>query len=574
MDLEEYVRLGKECGLEGKELLDFAVTQRDSALLAKRTEADSAREERRLNREAEQMKLEEITKQKELDLKISESKPDNGAPVGGFTSKIPCMPAFRADTDELDAYIERFERHAILSKWPGECWAAALGNLLTGPALDVYASMRAQDASDYNLLKRMLLRHFALTSEGNWKRFRDAKKRRDESYYQYAARLTSYVTRSIELSGNAATFDALLDLLVREHIYETCDCSLSTFLRERSPENVSELVVLAEKYSIAHVSSAKDQSRHARGKEKAHQAQSEKSTGSVRDKQLCFVCGKAGHFAWKCPDRKGGPLKPAARGRTDSRKPPVNACIVGVCPEGTASDIKHSVDPEVETAKLACGHEIPMLYAGCTMGTQMPECVGELYGKKVVALRDTGCSSVVVRSELVSGAQFTGETQMCLLIDGTIRKVPVAEIQVCSPYFTGKVRALCMDNPLYDLIIGNIPGAKVPGNVQLRMDAPVIEDGHAKSEEGVPLLEDCLDDVTRVPVDGVEPSTSTAGETQTPLVNEETPDVKRESGDVIHDLADDPDDVDESNQGDSRRDVDDRTCSAWSKCRDERDEEA
>ena len=74
MDLEVYIRLGKECGLNGKDLLDFASAERDRELKAKRSEEDLAREERRLKREDEQRRLEELTKQKELDLKINESK--------------------------------------------------------------------------------------------------------------------------------------------------------------------------------------------------------------------------------------------------------------------------------------------------------------------------------------------------------------------------------------------------------------------------------------------------------------------------------------------------------------------
>ena len=70
------------------------------------------------------------------------------------------MPVFIADSDELDAYILRFKRHATLQKWPPEYWACALGNLLTGRALDVYTRMSAEDASDYATLKAMqLLQH-------------------------------------------------------------------------------------------------------------------------------------------------------------------------------------------------------------------------------------------------------------------------------------------------------------------------------------------------------------------------------------------------------------------------------
>ena len=76
--------------------------------------------------------------------------------------------------------------------------------------------------------------------------------------------------------------------------------------------------------------------------------------------------------------------------------------------------------------------------------------------KGVTVLPDTGCSSAVVRKELVKNEQLTGKIQT--LIDRTVRSVPVADIVVDSPYFKGRTEALCMSKPIYDLILGNIPG--------------------------------------------------------------------------------------------------------------------
>jgi len=47
---------------------------------------------------------------------------------------------------------------------------------------------------------------------------------------------------------------------------------------------------------------------------------------------------------------------------------------------------------------------------------------------------------------------------VCVLIDGTIRRVPVAAIEVDTPFIKGQNRAVCMRNPLYDLIIGHVSG--------------------------------------------------------------------------------------------------------------------
>jgi len=78
----------------------------------------------------------------------------------------------------------------------------------------------------------------------------------------------------------------------------------------------------------------------------------------------------------------------------------------------------------------------------------------------VSVLRDTGCSTVVVRESLVPSEMLTGEKRMCVLIDGIVGRTPVALIEIDTPYFTGSVKAICMKNPLYDIIVGNVDGAK------------------------------------------------------------------------------------------------------------------
>jgi len=96
----------------------------------------------------------------------------------------------------------------------------------------------------------------------------------------------------------------------------------------------------------------------------------------------------------------------------------------------------------------------------------MPVADGLLENKPVQALRDTGCSAVIVRRSLVSETKLTGQEARCVLIDGTIRRAPVAQVFIDKPYFTGTTTAVCMEKPLYDVIVGNIPGATNPTLVQ------------------------------------------------------------------------------------------------------------
>ena len=48
------------------------------------------------------------------------------------------------------------------------------------------------------------------------------------------------------------------------------------------------------------------------------------------------------------------------------------------------------------------------------------------------------------------------------LINESKLKYPVARISVECPFFNGTTEALCMEDTLYDLVIGNIDGLKLP----------------------------------------------------------------------------------------------------------------
>ena len=111
----------------------------------------------------------------------------------------------------------------------------------------------------------------------------------------------------------------------------------------------------------------------------------------------------------------------------------------------------------------------------------MPTAPGTDDGQKVVVLRDTGCTGLVVRRNLVSQDQLIGKESTVTLIDETTRRHPLAVINVDCPFFKGQTEALCMDDTLYDLVIGNIDGYMLPDMSQFSVD--VITRVQAKQEE-------------------------------------------------------------------------------------------
>ena len=90
----------------------------------------------------------------------------------------------------------------------------------------------------------------------------------------------------------------------------------------------------------------------------------------------------------------------------------------------------------------------------------LPVLSGKVRNKKVEVLRDTGCSRVIIRRKLVDETDFTGEMEHIMTVDRTLKRAPMAKVEVDTPFYVGTVEALCLLDLLFDSIIGNVLGAR------------------------------------------------------------------------------------------------------------------
>ena len=91
------------------------------------------------------------------------------------------VPSFIDEKDELDSYLLRFEHYAKNASWEKDTWAIKLSALLTGRAMDVYTRMSDADATDYDKLKKALLKRYNYTEDGYRKRLREATPETEET---------------------------------------------------------------------------------------------------------------------------------------------------------------------------------------------------------------------------------------------------------------------------------------------------------------------------------------------------------------------------------------------------------
>ena len=403
--------------------------------------------------------------------------------------------------------------------------------LLKGRALNVYDRLSTEDAADYDKLKDALLKNFDMTERGFRKKFRYSRPERSETFIQFSSRLCSYLNKWLTMAKVEKSFEAVCDFMTRDQFLEACSRELFVHLKPKAFENLDAMAKKADLFAEARggVFSCVNKGQRDNNKGAAQSKPESKPSGKPEIK--CGICGK-GHLTIRCyknPDRKQAYSAEVASGSSGSKGS--NSEYGSENEQGTQIKSEESESSrgrgytrgrgrgyfrgrgKTDGAPRGGGHQmsfcktevnresddgIERIYQSkidSSLNTDskvkegvcyllksiLPTAEGTVNSRKVEVLRDTGCTCCTVKRSLVSDDQSIGKESYVTLIDETTQKYPLAVIYVDCPFFTGKTEALCMEDTLYDLVIGNIDGSKLPD--MSHFSAAAVTRSQAKQSE-------------------------------------------------------------------------------------------
>ncbi|XP_072143700.1 uncharacterized protein [Dermacentor andersoni] len=473
MDLEKITAIGLQIGLSGAELRRWIEAEQAKQRDERAAEREAAKEAAELARLADERQREIL----QLKLQLQEGARNVPAaaseiltaPSTSSSSLNPqkLLPLFDEKRDDLHAYIQRFERIATGQDWPQEKWALALSMCLTGEALTVIGRMTATDSLDYPKVKKALLQRFQFTAQGYQEKFRKARAVEGETGRQLAARISAYFDHWIEMANVPKTYEGLRDNMISEQFLRCCEPKLVIFLKEREGKSLDELASLTDRFL-----EAQNWTNLGKGPDNTKDSGGKNIEAPRKPQLMCTLCHRFGHLAPDCrapPKRmlkcelcdRTGHTAENCRTRYGDNKPS-SACAFTESRQVRTRPVKESKHPGKKTRQSSDSEDKNPGTAVTFLIDGMPVVEGRLLGRSVRVLRDTGCNTAIVKRELVPEMYMTGRTNNVVLLDGSTSYLPEAVVQVNTPYFSGKLTVTCMDEPLYDLVLGNLPGVRGP----------------------------------------------------------------------------------------------------------------
>ncbi|GFX18314.1 retrovirus-related Pol polyprotein from transposon opus [Trichonephila clavipes] len=299
---------------------------------------------------------------------------------------------------------------------------------------NLLVNLGEEELKDYESLKQVVLKEYEPSPKICLENFRKAKRNSDETFSQFASRLTSMWLYYCKLR-EANDFESVNQLIVADKMFEMLDSETATHIGVLQGEEWYKPRDLGKQCDIFYASKGKsyDEPERAKwndsekrsfngswgkqpfGEKKSDNFSSRKNfdKGQVTEikKFACFTCGSDKHFKRDCPKNK----------EVDNKRLNVNK----VSTEGT-----ELVDGTVTARVDLLGKVIPRGAIEDKLSKLVKTSIS-VDGKLVHALLDSGTEITVIKKDLVPGISVEGASTIYLKgIFGPAVKCPLVYVPI------------------------------------------------------------------------------------------------------------------------------------------------
>ncbi|KYO23616.1 hypothetical protein Y1Q_0002256 [Alligator mississippiensis] len=158
------------------------------------------------------------------------------------------MPKMTKD-DDPEAYIEAFERHALMTRLDKRYWASQLGALVVGKAQAAYQALSRDDAQDYEHMKEAILYRLEINPEHYRRQFWAKKGPEDKRPRVLLQLLRDLLDKWVSPAGQDR--EALADQIVLEQFQNDLEERTQRWVQQHTPRTCEEALKLAEAFTAS-----------------------------------------------------------------------------------------------------------------------------------------------------------------------------------------------------------------------------------------------------------------------------------------------------------------------------------
>ncbi|XP_055862849.1 uncharacterized protein LOC106056191 isoform X1 [Biomphalaria glabrata] len=409
--------------------MDKEIEKEKLAISKEKLVTDKEIEKEKLAMEKERLAIEkeklEIKKGKAKDEGTGKKNDVSGNKLAKYKGTM-----FDENKIDIDIFLKKFEIEMKELAFPEDKWTFLLSKSFAAEV----PSKICMNQNNYQIVKEQLLRTFGKTEAFYRQQYVNCTIETNEDPQTFLDKMNSYFDNWTESSKIEKTFDGLkVFLMLDKVIYESQD-ELKIFLLERKPKSVDEIVKLIRAYKVAH-----PEKKLNRGSD----IEEIVAFNRARETQDSYSNNR--RFRYEGQNRFRG----QGRSQIDSRQGQYNSYRYQGRYQGNRQG-------RYDGRRNGRDQSLSLLSSSGSL-----DCFQTFVGNKAArTIRDTGSTIVGINRKLVEDHEYTGKNKACIMFDGKTVRLPVARVNIKTPYYTGIVEACVIDHDQIDLIIGNIPNIK------------------------------------------------------------------------------------------------------------------